>query len=503
MIYSCYDIKGIQSFVFSVPRLKYIIGASILIDRFDHEIVPSLDVPGATRLFSGGGKGVFACESIEIASKLEAALISHAHIDGLNVAIGNAVDYTEASQCASSFYPFLPEPSDLDGHPCQESGLYPVKGSNVTGGVHPVIKRRVMQKDGPLRRRLENKLLQELRVSQLADANFEFFNDIADDSDEGLRALSSLGDSGRWAIICMDGNDVGSQFRHFQRTSDGEREVQNWVRQTSEALAKCSLYAASRACEHVVRLWAAQGENVKVATTTDGTVVLPIRPVVVGGDDLAVICHAQFAFDFVREASRAFTEMSLAPEFTKLWGATGGRLSISAGVLFCPIPLPLHMSIPYCENLLASAKGKGRSIANDGEPSPACIDFEVITESMLDNVADRRNRELRFVDGDTGSVIELTQKPYELHTFEQLEIEAEKLGTIPRSVRQQIPNALRSGHSDRVVFRALIGKNYPRLFHRLDESTWNRSGQDSLSTSILDELELLEERHRLSQVGEE
>ena len=33
--YLCYDVKGIQSFIFKIPKLKYIIGGSALVDIFD------------------------------------------------------------------------------------------------------------------------------------------------------------------------------------------------------------------------------------------------------------------------------------------------------------------------------------------------------------------------------------------------------------------------------------------------------------------------------------
>jgi len=243
------------------------------------------------------------------------------------------------------------------------------------------------------------------------------------------------------------------------------------------------------------------------STTTDGTVILPIRPIVVGGDDIVILCHGQYAFDFVEEACRAFTAESAAQadKSGDLWPATGGTLTTSAGVLFCPISLPLHMAIPYTESLLASAKGEGRKHSREGAPSPACIDFEVVTETMLDTVADRRNRLLRFIDGDTDTQIELTEKPYQLDEFATLRSEAKTLQTIPRSIRHQMLPSLRAGQSDRSVFRAQIRKRHPELFKRLDESTWTvreNGTRKVLSTPVLDQLSILEEEHRLSQAEE-
>ena len=38
--YVCYDLRAIQSYIFRVPKLKYIVGGSALVDRFDRVLVP-------------------------------------------------------------------------------------------------------------------------------------------------------------------------------------------------------------------------------------------------------------------------------------------------------------------------------------------------------------------------------------------------------------------------------------------------------------------------------
>lgn len=35
--YICYDIRGIQQYIFSIPQLQYIIGGSLVITAFDRE----------------------------------------------------------------------------------------------------------------------------------------------------------------------------------------------------------------------------------------------------------------------------------------------------------------------------------------------------------------------------------------------------------------------------------------------------------------------------------
>ncbi|MDA1230649.1 MAG: hypothetical protein O2856_07740 [Planctomycetota bacterium] len=513
MTYLCYDIKGIQTFIFAVPRLKHIVGGSVMIDQFDRDTIPGLRVNGATNLFAGGGKGCFRCDDSSTADLVQAKIVSAAHAVGLGVAVGQSADYSEAAQCADRFFPCLPEPNELDGHPCPESGLYPVATGRDTGRAHRLIQNRVIQRGNLLRRRLEDRLLDNLDILQIkaqsTAGNVEFFHDISEETDEGLCAIDALGARGRWAVICMDGNDIGLQFRKFQETQPSEAEMQEWVKEMSQSLDRCSSYAAKRGCEVVLRKWASDSEHVEDATTEDGVVILPIRPIVVGGDDLAVLSHAQYAFDFVEEACRAFQEQSIIE--TKgskgLWPATDGQLTLSAGVLFCPIPLPLHMAIPYAETLLASAKGEGRKHAINGKPSPACIDYETVTESMLDTVTDRRNRELRFIDGDEDVLIELTQKPYSLDDFKELRRHAIELENVPRSIRHDLLSRLRAGAADRVTFRAQVAKRSSELNQRLDENTWTiatcrKTGKTIRSTSLVDQVEILEEMHRSLQKDE-
>ena len=63
-IFLCYDLKGIQQYIFQVPRLKCCIGGSRQIDNFDRkEVVDLAKQLGIDLIYSGGGKGAFVCSS--------------------------------------------------------------------------------------------------------------------------------------------------------------------------------------------------------------------------------------------------------------------------------------------------------------------------------------------------------------------------------------------------------------------------------------------------------
>lgn len=520
MTYLAYDLKGIQSFIFSVPRLKYICGGSAIIDRFDREVAPDLArdlaVPGARLLFSGGGKGAFRCESASAAEAMERSLVNAAQDDGLSISIGIDTDLGEASQRADRSFTFLPRGSELEGHPCPASGLYPTNG-----GVHPKVRRRVWNRGDRLDRRYERELLDGLGpVGGLHPERCDFFHDVTPGEAEGDAACAALGRRNRWAVIAMDGNDIGSQHAAAaSRLTAGSEKHAAWLEVMSRALDDCTRAACREGIRWVVSAWANEGIDGE-ATAANGITTLPVRPLVVGGDDVIVLLHVRFAMGFVRAVCGAFERESreqatkAAKAGVDLWPATGGTLSISAGVLFAPVSLPLASAIPYAEGLLASAKGEGRKHQLSGQRTPPCVDWESVTEGLLDQPHTRRQRELRFLDEDLDEIVELTRRPYTLEGFERLEALANRNRTVPGTIRQQLIGGLQAGYWDRQVFRARLGKHQRTLADDLAEDEkqpgslngrWRREqdatvGKRSVpvrSTDLLDAILLLEEDSRM------
>jgi hypothetical protein len=470
-----YDIRAIQSFIFRVPKLRHISGGSAMVDEFDRDIAPAL---GARHqcdvILAAGGKGCFRCSDPATAEQLQRQLIEAAHRFGMDIRLGNEPTFASASRNATKCYSFMP--AQLDGEPCQASGLFPVS----QGSDHPSIKQRTAMRGTPRHRRFEARLLDgmpELRA--LAGKSVRFLSHVSQESEHGVdpvgdAGLAALGQRHRWAVITMDGNDMGRQHE-VARANDPDPI--GWVKQMSKALDGCCIAAVRAGLRAVFSRWegSLSDEERSRCTVTDedgddkAELVIPFRPLLVGGDDIVVLCHAHHAFDFVREATAAWQRESqkafggFAP--SRLWPATGGSTTISAGVLFCPVSMPLHSAIPYSEELLALAKGRGRAVNaksnDDHKPCPACIDWESVTESVLDHPEHRRRRELEFRDGDDGNaLIRLTKRPYTLQDFEALYAAAgmtqgpsaqEPILPEARSALAALLPAMRQAKSDRML----------------------------------------------------
>lgn len=518
----CYDIRGIQSFIFSIPRLRYIVGASALIDEFDHETAPAHfgSIPNVSHIFSGGGRGAFLVEGEEAEDRLQRAVVSAAHEFGLDVRIGVGADYPAAVHGATRLFPFVPEV--LKGEPCPESALYPTEEQ-----VHPIVAMRQSARD-----RLGLEIMPRLRSAveelgpipdDLLDVEWEFPRNVDSGDPEGRAGAASFGGTGRWAIVAMDGNDMGLQHRAMASTDPADDVHYEWLGRMSRDLSACTRDSFVAALAKTVHSWAVDPHR-KRAVQIDGKVFLPIRPLILGGDDIIVLSHARYAMQLAGDIatefearSTALAEAARADGIEHLWPATGDRLTISAGVLFTRFTYPLHTAITYAESLLASAKGRFRDSNREGCPAPAAVDWEHVTEGLLDTPAERRRRTLRFEDQDIGETIMLTARPYTFLSFEAKYRELlSDIGTRtpPRSLLHGVLPGLRTGFYGRFAYRARIEKNHPWLSEWLEEKEdgtvgkgWARKqsedGKFERETFVPDVLALLEEGHRCGRQEDE
>jgi len=528
MKYLCYDIKGIQRLIFSVPRLKAIVGGSGLIDQFDRFASNQ-----AGNIYAGGGKGAFHYPEGKQQADLEPILRTEAHKHGLDIQFGEDASIKTAAESADRLFPYIPD--ELTAFPCQVSGLLPAAAMNRTND--KILHRMRLAKIDQFGKDLLVDLGPRLPESFSEYAPVFFRNvkgESVDDDTEDEKAMdqhhanaaaSSIGRRNRWAVIAMDGNDIGSQYSAYSQLNLDEEDFIKWLKEMSSKLKLCTREGFLAAVAKVLNEWVADGADLEKCSYDEAGVrklVLPLRPLILGGDDVILLCHTKYAFQFVQTMSDEFTRQSeqAAKEspVKPLWPASGGKLTISAGVLFTNVHLPLHSAIPYAEKLLKNAKRKFRRDPETDEnkqekmPTTAAIDFEIVTDSLIDNPADRRRRELIFKDEElVGTEIHLTRRPYALSatkdnaqpTFAKLRTLADTVKKLPKSIRAQLFNAMCQPWSARTTFLVSLAKRHPEFYHMLAEdhsnlgSAWISSNEGKRQeTSVIDALLLLEEDKR-------
>ncbi|MDR3196922.1 MAG: hypothetical protein LBU34_03545 [Planctomycetaceae bacterium] len=517
--YLAYDIKGIQQFIFSVPKLKYIVGASLLIAEFDDW---AADSHKKEVLFTGGGRGIFHSENKNKINKIKSALIAKSKEFGLDLRLGIAGSFSEVVHCANDFYAFVPDL--LDGEPDAVSGMLPTTHEK---RIHPIIEQRrnIIGQIGSVhsfdQKNLKNilgKLPQDIQNFKEKGGQVEFLSNVNPEEvdDRGTKGSKALGDRNRWAIVCLDGNDMGAQFRTYEKKYEkgSDKEKTDWYQKMSQQLNCCTKNAFYEAAAKIINNW--YGENRNTISLQENLLVLPFRPLILGGDDVTAIVHSAYALDFAKILIEKFNDLS--KQHKELWVGTNGELTISAGIAYTNVSLPLHTSLPYAESLLGNAKRKFRNDKKDGEATPAAIDWEHITESMLDTPTARRNRDSVFYDNDISTKIVLTERPYNFESLDELLKLKAELQTVPRSLLAECQTILTLPWAKRIQRLAALKKQNNKIFEKLKEenfdgklgSAWTEKTIDKpndnypnlkteRTTKFLDAVSLLEEDHRLTQ----
>lgn len=527
--YLCYDIRGIQQSIFAVPRLKYIVGGSSLIDAFDREGVDKIAKgTGAEKIFAGGGRGTFFCKDAGCAANLSRQIRDGIHRIGLEARIGQGASPVEAAQ---NFVTFALPMENLSGEPCAVSGLFPVDaGAKGAAGasIHPFMRIRAEHAGTD---RVGREILglasrepdfpAELRdLFQSNRDSVVFMRSVNPDIDDDAqsqqiarRGQIALGSRNRWALIAMDGNNIGMQHQAAKERYRGDADAhRGWLLAMSGAIDRSARSAVASALAGAVSAW---WQTAGRSQSGSAPVVLPFRPLIAGGDDVLLLSHCSYAMDIVKCVCRKFSEFagkeSAAFGGGGLWLATAGQLTISAGVLYLPVTFPIASAIAYTESLLGSAKGRSRQVPA-GTAAPASVDWESITEGAIDSPAERRNRELRFLDGDDPETeVILTYRPWLVSELcQHLDPLKDRLADLPVSIRHELLPILRQGCWERMRGLARIRKNYSRIFDDLNYRPgaacgpgWKKESRETggftLRTCYNDALLLLAEEHRMKQ----
>jgi hypothetical protein len=176
------------------------------------------------------------------------------------------------------------------------------------------------------------------------------------------------------AIIHADGNGMGAIFREIGQDKDKMKVFSKRVSQITEA-------AAQKAFKSVE-------ENYKWGK------IIPVRPIVLGGDDLTLICRADLAIDYTRTFLVAFEKESkkqlkeLDAKNSKL---TNG-LTACAGIAFVKSSYPFHYAVKLAENLCTRAKKAAKKV--DPNLAPSCLMFHKVQDSFVENFNKIAEREL-------------------------------------------------------------------------------------------------------------
>lgn len=213
-----------------------------------------------------------------------------------------------------------------------------------------------------------------------------FYDDVKDD--QIAYDIEDVTQNNDWiAIIHADGNGLGQVVQKVGKD-------QKLFKQFSEKLDEATTLSAREAFEAVKN----QFNNSKKKPD-----FIPIRPIVLGGDDLTVICRADLALNFVttfisqfekntREMLKADNgELLLKDVFEN---EKDKRLTVCAGIAYIKSSFPFYYGYELAETLCSQAKKDAKADLKDGELAKSCLMFHKVQDSFTEDWSAIAQREL-------------------------------------------------------------------------------------------------------------
>jgi hypothetical protein len=197
---------------------------------------------------------------------------------------------------------------------------------------------------------------------------------------EMATSLDDLEKKSEWlAVIHADGNGLGEVFKHFDDYAgvSTDREYITKLRHFSFALDEATIEGFKKALA-----WLQQ--TIEGKKKPKQKKELPVVPLVLGGDDLSIVCDGRLAVQFVILFLQAFEDATRRRDWP-VYGdiiprvmskVSGGKISwvtSKAGVAIIKPHYPFHAAYELAEDLMKSAK---TICANKPEPTETAIGDE-------------------------------------------------------------------------------------------------------------------------------
>lgn len=481
------EFERVQTWVFAVPRLRAMVGANALLgetlrvklpdlarrtgtwalaplagsypaadpaDPLKQEDDPSADARDGILARDGGHfEAQFSKGAAEFAR--EASALLRQELPGLRFRISiNGAEQQRGQVQLSTELPVLA--------PCEWTGRglasVPVQqGSEIASVSLDVARRHDAAK------RAENGQARDLASLLSATSKLKNLDRPQD--------LNELVGSGYVALIHADGNGVGGK-----------------AGQTDEGRAR--FFYRNR-----VLLRRALQKAINEHTPNQGRA--PLIPLMLGGDDLLLVCRAEIALPFV---------VALCAELEALQKDSNHfKLTLGVGVVFAKHTIPIHRLHEVAQQLASSAKRRFRGLDPGQEQS--VVDWAVYTTTWADDPEDVRRRDWIRGSGQDRRV--LSQRPIDvlgkgLGTLQGLVEGAQTLEKAPRSQLRYLVDQLPRGRMlSELAFEELANEARAALQQAGVQKPWQGPSNDGhWWTEVLDLVEIAEIA-RLGRRGKE
>lgn len=416
------DTTGIQDYIFGSNLLKHNVGASALVHWVTNDwVCETLNDLGETNvskeckfnkgtidkdnlaselIYAGGGNTAILFRNDKLANRFTKELTLRALLEapGLQLVIKHAnLDWDEKGSLPKTVQNTIKEVNRKKNDRIHSS---PVLGLGVTADCQfsgqPAVKR--IKTDS-----------RWIRISAEVEAKLKAFNrahdrltallqlkgyDIPKDFDDLGR---TKGESSYIAVVHTDGNGMRKRIEKIAKNHPENRAYINAMREFSESVKEAANTALKSSINKIIgsiQVKKVDGKErelvggvVEIRKNMNGNRILPIRPIVFGGDDATFICDGRLGLTVAE-----FYLKQLA-----LKNLDGNPLFARAGVAVVKSHYPFARAYALAEELAASAKKFIKAKNKDNNLS--AIDWHFAVSGLVLGLDEIRKRDYQVESG--------------------------------------------------------------------------------------------------------
>lgn len=428
------SIQGIQSFIFQTNKLKEIVGGSELVEEICTKLFKDvLKESGSTFneddvILQAAGNIKYEFQSKEDCEKAVLIFPKRVMLNAPGVTVSQAVvelkEGTQYKQALQELEDKLRVQRNKANYlSSQISHFMMAETARRTGGSGVTYTKKKEVIDSSQNAKLiynqsaSKRLYESLTGEGYIKDNQKIFEmeDLSShkEADGDLRTITS---KSSWiAVVHADGNNLGKKLIAMYDNIE-DNLIKNTIKVFSKTLDEATKKAAQSAYYEIIE------PEIK-----KGTQKIPIRPIVIGGDDVTIVIRGDLAVPFTNAFLTAF-EKSTKNGFSKMendlklgkynLGLSQG-LTACAGIAYIKPKYPFHYGYDLADELCSKAKKISKRINENF--SPSSLIFHKVQSSFIDHLEEIEKQELTTINGlrfDFGPYFIKEQVGYE--TVDQL-----------------------------------------------------------------------------------
>lgn len=198
------------------------------------------------------------------------------------------------------------------------------------------------------------------------------------------------GEDSHLAVVHIDGNGMGDRFRQT-KTLEEIRNLSISVKTATDESFRVLLETITNKFQDIQdALGFNPAEKKKNYPEKNGTKNIPLRPIIIGGDDITFVCDGRLGVYFARIFLEAFEKQQVSDN--------EGRLSACAGIAITKTKYPFHRGYELSEDLCKNAKKRRKGKEGGGKGS--WLDFHIAYGGFSGTLDEIRASHYRAVQGN-------------------------------------------------------------------------------------------------------